>query len=93
MPIFDAKGLLAEKETRIEVVEGICSWISCIESLELKPEYIFPRVHDSKHITQKNPGKLVTIDVRELFTIGYNDKARTKKERAEICNASNTRIF
>ncbi len=87
MPIFDVKGLLVNKKTRMKVVEAIVASISIIESLELKPEHIFPRVHDSKHITQKDPGKLVTIDVRELFTVGYNEKSRTKKERGEICDA------
>jgi len=87
MPIFDFEGLLAKERARQKLVLKTEDGISSIESPNIKPEHIFPRVHNSKHITQKNPGELVTVAVRELFTVGYDEKPRTKKERRNICEA------
>jgi hypothetical protein len=87
MPIFDFESLIAEEETRQKLVGSTDVWISSIRSLNLKSENIFPRVHDSKHVAQKNPGEMVTVAVRELFTIGQDKKPRTKDERRDICEA------
>ncbi|XLQ20164.1 MAG: hypothetical protein ACKUBY_00085 [Candidatus Moraniibacteriota bacterium] len=87
MPIFDLKGLVITDETNLKLITGIKTWVSSIESLDIEPENVFPRIYKPGFIIQENSGELVTVEILELFTVGYNNMPRTTKTRKEICEA------